>query len=177
VTKPRSRPLLSPARTGVGIKPAPTFLDDESEGGYKANCSNCSRNNQTQIHIRINRAPIQIIASANVTRHPIWPSFARNFMACAPGCQPIEVGVWRDPRIRPKPSCHHTGQAIDVGGMVCSGVKYTASRESRTGRGPFSDMVRCMHRKQGMQTLYMVHDHFDHAHFSNWCYAGGRRMY
>ncbi len=177
---PVKHPYLSPARNAArGIaKPKPVVRhddeDDETDARYTPRCTNCSRP-PVQAHIHIG---VRVTARADILRSPIWASFARNFAACAPGCQPVNgsMGVWRDPHARPRPSCHHSGQAIDIGAMKCSdGRTYRASAESRTGRGRFSDMVRCMSRS--MKTLYMRADHYDHAHFSNGCIASGHRMY
>lgn len=175
VRKKVSRPgLLSAARAaGRGRQTVEDDEDedDEDEGTYR-NCRNCSRQRQKTQHIHTG---VRITAREDIVDSPIWNSFKRNFAACAPGCQPTGMGVWRSKIDRPKPSCHHNGQAIDVAGMICSGVQYRSIRESRYGVGPFSDMVRCMRGR--MKTLWRVADHYDHAHFSNGCIASGYRMY
>jgi hypothetical protein len=157
--------LLSPARAAARHG---SFNDDEneSEGSYKG-CKNCSHPPKPAP-----RLPVQhITGPADVLRSRIWSSFAKYFEECAPGCQPVGMGSYRDPHVRPKPSCHHIRAAIDVAGMRCGGTTYMASREStgrNAGQGRYSDLVRCMRRK-GMRTMYMEHDHYDHAHFSYGC--------
>lgn len=173
-------PPLPVRRPVTQSKPKQVTTEDDSEGRYEPLCSNCSRQPPVQVRIRVQAptfAPTQIRGTAEAVNSPIWASFARNFSACAPGCQPIGIGVYRDPRVRPNPSCHHTKQAIDVAGMDCGGQRYLAIKESGRGIGRFSDMVRCMRRS--MKTIYMADDHYDHAHFSNGCIAlmSGTRMY
>jgi len=166
--------LLSPSRAAARQG---AFNDDEeeSEGVYKG-CRNCSRPSPPPARLPIRT---HITAPSDVLRSRVWSSFQRNFEECAPGCQPVDMGSYRDPHVRPKPSCHHISAAIDVGGMKCGGQLYMARRETarpNNGRGRFSDVVRCIERK-GMRTMYMVADHFDHAHFSYGCVLpGGIRM-
>lgn len=114
----------------------------------------------------------RVMSTPRNMRTPIWAPFARNFEACAPGCQPLQVGIHREPNGRM--SCHHSARAIDVGGMVCGGRVYTAM-----GNGRFGQMVSCMRRR--MPTLYrqahkrhlgVTQAHYDHAHFSIGCYGG-----
>ena len=106
-------------------------------------------------------------AERSAQRAPIWPSFVKNWKQCAPGCQPTEYAAWGR---RGGPSCHPTGQAIDVGAMICNGQKYKA-----INRGRFEVMVNCMRKK--MKTLYrngadVTLGHHDHVHLSNGCHGG-----
>lgn len=161
-----------------------SFEDDEviesvvestqSEGSFSG-CRNCSHAAKPPPRLPIRH----ITAPSSVLRSRIWSSFARYFEECAPGCQPVGMGSYRDPHLRPHPSCHHINAAIDVAGMRCGSTAYMASRESsgrNAGKGRFSELVRCMHRK-GMRTMYMEHNHYDHAHFSYGCILpSGKRM-
>jgi hypothetical protein len=114
----------------------------------------------------------------------IWASFYANFQACAPGCVPVQYAVYGE---RGNLSCHPSGQAIDVGGISCNGVKYSA-----LGRGRFEEFVACMvnPRRKGHMRHKIYRDfqnlrrtgnrtaaHFDHAHFSNDCYPGGHHVW
>ncbi len=112
--------------------------------------------------------------------YPIYASFVAKFRQCASGCFPHVVSVNR-PGAH---SCHNGGKAIDVGAIVCGGVKHDAFAEAwKPGR--FTQFVGCMKRK--MKTLFHNDDyspatktsgHWDHAHFSNGCVlAGGHRYY
>jgi hypothetical protein len=165
--------LLSPARAAARQN---RLNDDEkeSEGSYKG-CKNCSHPTKPALRLPVHH----ITGPSDVLRSRIWSSFSKYFEECAPGCQPVGMGSYRDPRVRPKPSCHHISAAIDVAGMRCGRTTYMAIREStgrNAGQGRYSDFVRCMHRK-GMRTMYMEHDHYDHAHFSYGCVLpGGIRM-
>ena len=105
-------------------------------------------------------------------RAPIWNSFIRNFKQCAPGCEPAQYAAFGH---RDNLSCHPTGEAIDVGAMICEGRTYRA-----IDRGRFEEMVTCMRGK--MKTLYrngwhVTKGHHDHAHFSDGCIDRGRRVY
>jgi hypothetical protein len=158
-----ARGLLSPARTAARQG---SFDDSESEGSYKG-CKYCSHSPKPTPRLPVQR----ITAPSDVLRSRIWSSFSRYFEECAPGCQPVGMGAYRDPHVRPKPSCHHISAAIDVAGMRCGGTTYMASREStgrNAGQGRYTELVRCMRRK-GMRTMYMEQDHYDHAHFSYGC--------
>lgn len=98
---------------------------------------------------------------------PIWGPFMSRFRQCAPGCSPWNYGTWGH---RSKPTCHSTGEAIDVGGISCGGKIYAA-----INRGRFATFVQCM-AKKGMRKLYfngpdVTQGHKDHAHFSFGCSA------
>jgi hypothetical protein len=159
--------LLSPARAAARQRSFNNDGDEnESEGSYKG-CKNCSHPAKPALRLPVHH----ITGPSDVLRSRIWSSFAKYFEECAPGCQPVGMGSYRDPHARPKPSCHHISAAIDVAGMRCGRSTYMAIREStgrNAGQGRYSDLVRCMHRK-GMRTMYMEHDHYDHAHFSYGC--------
>ena len=112
-------------------------------------------------------------------RAPIWNSFHQNFMACAPGCDPVGYASWGD---RGNRSCHPSGKALDLHAMRCNGELIEA-----IGSTPrWKQLVECM-RGQGMHVLYQNHawnggagktsGHYDHAHFSNGCLIGGRSVW
>ncbi len=98
---------------------------------------------------------------------PIWKSFYKHFTACAPGCEPGRIGTHGQ---RANATCHTGGEAIDIHGIKCNGVLYPAEK-----RGRFEKFVNCM--KPKMKWIYWSARHYDHAHFSNGCKRGGRRMY
>jgi hypothetical protein len=166
--------LLSPARAAARQRSFNTDDEKESEASYKG-CKNCSHPPQLAPRLPVHH----ITGPSDVLRSRIWSSFSKYFEECAPGCQPVGMGSYRDPHARPKPSCHHISAAIDVAGMRCGRTTYMAIREStgrNAGQGRYSELVRCMHRK-GMRTMYMEHNHYDHAHFSYGCVLpGGIRM-
>lgn len=152
-----------------------SFDERKSEGGYCKYCGRATEDNKDKIVVRYR----SITAPQDVLNSRIWSTFKRNFEECAPGCQPIGMSSYRDPHVRPKPSCHHQSAAIDVFGMRCDGRTYTASKETSYRHGPegrFTDTVRCMKRK-GMYLIYNQADHYDHAHLSLGCNIGGWRYY
>lgn len=105
-------------------------------------------------------------------RAPIWKSFIGNFKKCAPGCIPTRYGTYGKRRGK---SCHPSGQAVDVGGIVCGGKTHWALQGGR-----FAQFVQCM--KPKMKTLYRdgkhrTLGHHDHAHFSNGCRVRGKTTY
>ncbi len=121
-------------------------------------------------HDEADAALVQISSDRNA---PIWSAFIANFRSCAQGCVPADYSTYGS---RERASCHNTGQAIDVGAIVCGGHTYKA-----ISGGRFAKFVNCMGSK--MKALYrngrgVTRGHHDHAHFSNGCtVAGGRRYY
>jgi hypothetical protein len=151
-------------------RPRPTVVDDDTDTESQPPCRNCSpQRRPTQTRITVST---RVVSTPSNMRTPVWPTFARNFEICAPGCQPARMGIHRPEDGRR--SCHHSNRAIDVGAMICGGRAYTAY----TSR--FGQMVACMRRR--MPTIYQqwhkrarygdTQAHFDHAHFSIRCYGG-----
>lgn len=122
---------------------------------------------------------------------PVWNTFINNFKICAPGCVPDDYGTYGS---RGNRSCHPSGRAIDIHGMICNGRKYRAI----DNQPEFRRMVQCMESAPGnrnksqrpvatvrgllpMRTLYQNKSravygatlgHYDHAHFSITCFNG-----
>jgi hypothetical protein len=99
---------------------------------------------------------------------PIYNDFMKWFKRCAgPGCVPNRVyGAWGC-RASGR-SCHHTGQAVDIGGYKCGNHQVTMSA-NKNNHGEFDKFVQCMIREGGFRKLYRCKDHYDHAHFSRGC--------
>ncbi len=115
------------------------------------------------------------------TGAPIWGSFISNFRKCAPGCVPANIGTY-GARNNSSPTagrgnytCHATGQAVDVGAIVCGGTAYRAISEI-SHAGKFTKFVGCMKGKmkvlwhKGMR-MGITRGHYDHVHLSNGCTA------
>ncbi len=101
---------------------------------------------------------------------PIMRPFLKAFDICASDCSKYEdLGVWGDLRHQRKRSCHNTGNAIDIKGIVCHGRTYRA-RDKK-----FKDFVKCMRGKQGLHTIFGKGEHKRHAHISlRSCEIGGK---
>lgn len=166
---PPARPISRGHSHGDGHNHSHDEEDEDSEG--KPPCIGCGeRTKKTGRYIDV-AAMGRVQSTSSNMRSAVWNTFARTFSQCAPGCQPAQVGVFRDSGGR---SCHDSGRAIDLGAMICGGRVYKAINGGR-----FSQMVSCMRPK--MKTLYqeghkrhagVTLAHYDHAHFSIGCHGG-----
>lgn len=173
--QPAPKPRESSLRSAARDRARGGSLDDrDAEGGYCKYCSRASERERMTIRYTSITAPRDVLNSS------IWGDFKRAFEECAPGCQPVGMGSYRDPYARPKPSCHHISAAIDVAGMRCGGSLYMSKKETVPGGRPsgrFTTTVKCMERK-GLRLIYNSADHYDHAHFSHGCrLPSGVRMF
>jgi len=187
--------LRSPGRDAArGIRPAPRPApaprretrrvqeEDSEETEARPPCRNCTPNRPpaVRITVRQNPPPVAIRSTPANMATPIWQPFARAFAACAPGCQPAQIGIHRAPNGRM--SCHHSNRAIDVGAMICGGRVYRA-----IDNGRFGQMVSCMrntfmrqgksqnsvlYRQSHKRHLGPTVAHYDHVHISIGCHGG-----
>ncbi|NJL25920.1 MAG: hypothetical protein HC902_12630 [Calothrix sp. SM1_5_4] len=105
---------------------------------------------------------------------PVWNTFIRSFHQCAPGCEPAQYSTWGHRHNR---SCHPSGHALDLHGMICGGRFYRAIDSRRDG-GRFDSFVRCM--RGHMHVLWkngrhITQGHHDHVHLSIGCVSRGWR--
>jgi hypothetical protein len=169
---PNERALRSPGRAVARGERGPPAEDIETESRPSCPSGNCSPQRRATQGRHIQVYGGRVMSTARNMATPIWAPFARSFEACAPGCQPVQIGIHREPNGRR--SCHHSARAIDVGAMVCGGRIYRA-----IDNGRFGQMVSCMRSR--LRTLYRQphrrhlgasQAHYDHAHFSIGCYGG-----
>ncbi|MCC6138787.1 MAG: hypothetical protein IT287_09150, partial [Bdellovibrionaceae bacterium] len=72
------------------------------------------------------------------------------------GCGFISWGIWGDAAHQKKPSCHNSGQAIDIHALVCGKTKVTV----KTAK--FQKYLKCMRNHFGV--IYGNAAHKNHAH-------------
>lgn len=82
--------------------------------------------------------------------------FNKHHKTCASGCTYISWGIWGDEAHKKRPSCHNSGEAIDIHAIKCKGKKYGA------GTRKFSSYLKCMKRK--FHVIFGNKKHKNHAH-------------
>lgn len=113
---------------------------------------------------------------------PIFPKFQEVFELCRKGCDAGWAHCYRSGSSR---SCHSTGDAMDLHGLVCGGIKYSAYTQR------FAEFVACVrnHSYQGKRWKVLFRQttgscagsnrdqtkcHFDHGHFTLGCWRNGK---
>lgn len=116
---------------------------------------------------------------------PIWDDFARVFVQCSEGCQPVRAHTFGE-RSNPR-SCHPSGQAVDIHGLSCSDGTYMAIDNSYKFQrfkncmgqhmniiwhnGDPHELVQVYRRGYGyvMQPRGYTATHYDHLHVDFGC--------
>lgn len=137
-------------------------------------CPQCQAYRRTRSLGRLRRQSREIhrVAAAAIPRDtksaPIMAPFLRALHQCAPGCSYRSLGIWGDARHQHERSCHNSGSAVDVGGLICHGrvyaANYNAGSSTRFGR-----FVSCLRRHRNLYVIYGHGgrgNHMRHAHVS-----------
>ncbi len=125
--------------------------------------------------------------SARDRKAPIFPKFQQVFNQCAEGCNAGRAHCYGQRNNR---TCHSTGDAIDVHGLICGGVTYNAYSDrfkkfvscvkSKSYKGTrWKALYRQTDKRNGCNSSGRNHTtcHWDHAHFSLGCWRNGKITY
>jgi hypothetical protein len=128
--------------------------------------------------------PVFTNTSKKDRNSPVFAKFQKVFKECSQNCDAAWAHTYGE---RGHTSCHTTGEALDLHGLICNGKTYGATSEV------FNKLVACVRTKsvggrkwkvlhkqstgscKGANTKNKATDcHWDHAHFSPGCWRNGR---
>lgn len=87
---------------------------------------------------------------------PILAPFKKYHKVCSGGCDYISWGIWGDEAHKKRPSCHNSGEAIDIHAVVCAKTTYKAKTTK------FQNYLKCMRKHFGV--IHGNAEHKNHAH-------------
>jgi hypothetical protein len=136
------------------------YVDVQTEGTYCTTCARAKAGPVKKAARDLRAVNVKLTSYAQGRYSPIMVPFLTALRQCAPGCSYQSWGVWGDARHQRKHSCHNSGSAIDIPGLVCGGRAY------RAGSSRFSQFVGCMKSKRNLYVIFGHGEHTHHAHIS-----------